>query len=171
MIGIYLIAIMSISTILLFQTQSMIHVVAVLIALLWVRKKYSNVELKKIKKERIDWIATQYYYVFVKIWYTLLIRLWGIKLYKVVKFVWFVLQGLRKWIKASNEVWKKHYIDNIRKNIVETLKRQENQVKNLTLLFSRKRRNKRKLLLEVEVKKDNRKEEGWDWNALSEKRE
>lgn len=171
MIGIYLVAIMSISTILLFQTQSMIHVVAVFIALIWMKKKYSNVELKKIKKERIDWIATQYYYVFVKIWYTLLIRLWGIKLYKVVKFVWFVLQGLRKWIKASNEVWKKHYIDNIRKNIVETLKRQENQVKNLTLLFSRKRRNKRKLLLEVEVKKDNRKEERWDWNALSEKGE
>jgi hypothetical protein len=44
-------------------------------------------------------------------------------------------------------------------------------VKNLTLLFSRKRRNKRKLLLEVEVTKDNRKEEGWDWNALSEKGE
>lgn len=168
MIGIYLIVIMSLSTMLLYQTQSMIHVVAVLIGLIYVSKKVSSLELKKQKKERIDWIATQFYYVYVKIWYTLIIRLWGIKLYKVVKFVLLMLNSIRKWIRAANKVWRLHYVDNVRKNVIETLKRQENRVKNLTFFFEKQRRNKRKSLLGVEIKKDNRRITSRDWNKLSE---
>lgn len=167
MIGLFLLSLMSMSTFILFQTQSMIHMVAVFISFILIKRSLSNIEFRSLKKERIDWIATQFYYVFVKIWYTLLIRLWGIKLYKVLKFVLFVLHSLKNWIKAANKVWKSHYIDNIRKNLLSTLTRQETQLKNLTLVFERSRKNKRKLLLQLEIKKDNRKLESWDWNELS----
>lgn len=167
MIGLFLLSLISMSTFILFQTQSMIHMVAVFLAFIMIKRSMSNVEFRSLKKERIDWIATQFYYVFVKIWYTLLIRLWGIKLYKVLKFVLFVLHALKNWIKAANKVWKSHYIDNVRKNLLSTLTRQETQLKNLTLVFERSRKNKRKLLLQLEIKKDNRKLESWDWNELS----
>lgn len=167
MIVLLLLSLISMSTLILFQTQSMIHLVAVYLAFLVIKRSVSKVDLRSLKKERIDWIATQFYYVFVKIWYTLLIRLWGIKLYKVLKFVLFVLHSLKNWIKAANKVWKSHYIDNIRRNLLNTLTRQETQLKNLTLVFERSRKNKRKLLLQLEIKKDNRKLESWDWNELS----
>jgi len=167
MIVLLLLSLISMSTLILFQTQSMIHLVAVYLAFLVIKRSVSKVDLRSLKKERIDWIATQFYYVFVKIWYTLLIRLWGIKLYKVLKFVLFVLHSLKNWIRAANKVWKSHYIDNIRRNLLNTLTRQETQLKNLTLVFERSRKNKRKLLLQLEIKKDNRKLESWDWNELS----
>lgn len=167
MIVLLLLSLISMSTLILFQTQSMIHLIAVYLAFLVIKRSVSKVDLRSLKKERIDWIATQFYYVFVKIWYTLLIRLWGIKLYKVLKFVLFVLHSLKNWIKAANKVWKSHYIDNIRRNLLNTLTRQETQLKNLTLVFERSRKNKRKLLLQLEIKKDNRKLESWDWNELS----
>lgn len=167
MIALFLISLLSLSTFILFQTQSMIHLVAVFFAFIMLKKSLSRMEFRSLKKERIDWIATQFYYVFVKIWYTLLIRLWGIKLYKVLKFVLFVLHALKNWIKAANHVWKAHYIDNVRRNLLATLTRQETQLKNLTVLFERSRKNKRKLLLQVEIKKDNRHLVSWDWNELS----
>jgi len=145
----------------------MIHLVAVFFAFLMLKRSLSQMEFRSLKKERIDWIATQFYYVFVKIWYTLLIRLWGIKLYKVLKFVLFILHSLKSWIKSANVVWKAHYIDNIRKNLLATLVRQESHLKHLTLVFERSRKNKRKLLLQVEIKKDNRHLTSWDWNELS----
>jgi hypothetical protein len=131
------------------------------------KRSVSKMEFKSLKKERIDWIATQFYYVFVKIWYTLLIRLWGIKLYKVLKFVLFVLHALKNWIRSANEVWKAHYIDNVRRNLLSSLTRQEAHLKHLTLVFERSRKNKRKLLLQLEIKKDNRHLISWDWNELS----
>jgi hypothetical protein len=147
---------------LLFKTQSLVHFGCVVLALWLLRQNMSGLNLKGLKMEHIEWVSLIRFFLFIKIWHILSIRLMDIRLLKLIKFVKFILSYIKKWIKASNKIWQLHYIDNIKKCSIMTLERLEARVKYLYYLLNKK--EKTRVLSFVTMKKDNRRLVSYDYN-------
>ncbi len=147
----------------LFNTQSMIHFFCVAIALIYLKNAMTKLNFRSLKVEHMEWISTIRFYIFIKIWHMVSIRLWDIKLYRLIKLVKFVQTYLRRWVSAANKVWKLHYIDSIRKSSLDTMMRLDYRVKYLYYWFQKKETGK--LLTYANVKKDNRHLVTYDYNV------
>lgn len=131
LLAIFFLYFMNIS--ILFQNQSMVVFFSFWLLVYFINKYYINLKSTALQTEILEWIETIQFFIMMKNWNMLLIRLLNIKLYNFYKFIQLIKNDVIHSLNDLFYVLYNFYINNINKCSIWNLERLTVRCKSLVL--------------------------------------
>lgn len=131
LLAIFFLYFMNIS--ILFQNQSMVVFFSFWLLVYFINKYYINLKSTALQTEILEWIETMQFFIMMKNWNMLLIRLLNIKLYNFYKFIQLIKNDVIHSLNDLFYVLYNFYINNINKCSIWNLERLTVRCKSLVL--------------------------------------
>lgn len=131
LLAIFFLYFMNIS--ILFQNQSMVVFFSFWLLVYFINKYYINLKSTALQAEILEWMETMQFFIMMKNWNMLLIRLLNIKLYNFYKFIQLIKNDVVHSLNDLFYVLYNFYINNINKCSIWNLERLTVKCKSLVL--------------------------------------
>jgi hypothetical protein len=118
----------------LFQNQSIVVFFSFWILLYFLNKYYLNLKSTSFQTDILEWIEMMQFFIMMKNWSMLSIRLLNIKLYNFYKFIQFMKNEIIYILTDVFYITYNFYLNNINKCAIWNLDRLVSKCKSLTLI-------------------------------------
>jgi hypothetical protein len=117
----------------LFQNQSMVVFFSFWLLVYFINKYYVNLKSTALQMEILEWIETMQFFIMMKNWNMLLIRLLNIKLYNFYKFIQLIKNDIIYSLNDLFSILYNFYTNSVNKCAIWNLERLTTKCKSLVL--------------------------------------
>lgn len=117
----------------LFQNQSLVVFFSFWLLVYFINKYYVNLKSTALQIEILEWIETMQFFIMMKNWNMLLIRLLNIKLYNFYKFIQLIKNDVIYSLNDLFSILYNFYINNVNKCSIWNLERLTTKCKSLVI--------------------------------------
>lgn len=117
----------------LFQNQSMVVFFSFWLLVYFINKYYVNLKSTALQVEILEWIETMQFFIMMKNWNMLLIRLLNIKLYNFYKFIQLIKNDIIYSLNDLFTILYNFYTNSVNKCAIWNLERLTTKCKSLVL--------------------------------------
>lgn len=117
----------------LFQNQSLVVFFSFWLLIYFINKYYVNLKSTALQVEILEWIETMQFFIMMKNWNMLLIRLVNIKLYNFYKFIQLIKNDVTHSLNDLFSILYNFYLNNVNRCSIWNLERLTTKCKSLVI--------------------------------------